>query len=137
MSDSSPASWQPDPYGRFAQRYWDGSTWTANVADAAGRQSTDPPVASAAPAAGYPTAGYATTPAAATAARAMGTPVAGLVVAGIGALCVILSDFVLAWFSFEGHDLNLSDLRDLAGNVDVPFLSEQYLNWGWIAGLAA
>lgn len=28
-----PASWQSDPTGRFQQRYWDGRSWTANVAN--------------------------------------------------------------------------------------------------------
>jgi hypothetical protein len=33
--------WQPDPTGRHQHRYWDGATWTDQVADAGG-QSTDP-----------------------------------------------------------------------------------------------
>jgi hypothetical protein len=36
-----PAGWQPDPSGRHEVRYWNGSGWTAHVADA-GVQSTDP-----------------------------------------------------------------------------------------------
>lgn len=28
---AQPASWQADPSGRHAQRYWDGSRWTAHV----------------------------------------------------------------------------------------------------------
>lgn len=28
-----PAAWYPDPVGRHRQRYWDGSVWTAWVAD--------------------------------------------------------------------------------------------------------
>lgn len=28
------AGWYPDPTGRFEQRYWDGSQWTADVANA-------------------------------------------------------------------------------------------------------
>jgi hypothetical protein len=36
-----PPGWFPDPHGRHQQRYWDGSTWTANVADG-GATSTDP-----------------------------------------------------------------------------------------------
>lgn len=39
---STPANWFPDPYGRFAQRYWDGSAWTAHVIDGDGKQSVDP-----------------------------------------------------------------------------------------------
>ncbi len=23
--------WRPDPYGRFAERYWDGEAWTPRV----------------------------------------------------------------------------------------------------------
>jgi hypothetical protein len=36
-----PAGWHPDPTGRHEQRYWDGSQWTANIADA-GQPSVDP-----------------------------------------------------------------------------------------------
>lgn len=39
MSDNA-AGWQPDPTGRFEHRYWDGSRWTDNVANA-GVASTD------------------------------------------------------------------------------------------------
>jgi Protein of unknown function (DUF2510) len=28
---SQPAGWLPDPYGRFAQRYWDGNAFTNRV----------------------------------------------------------------------------------------------------------
>jgi Protein of unknown function (DUF2510) len=28
---SQPAGWLPDPYGRFAQRYWDGAAFTNRV----------------------------------------------------------------------------------------------------------
>ena len=27
------AGWSNDPYGRYQQRYWDGSQWTEHVAD--------------------------------------------------------------------------------------------------------
>ena len=40
MSDN-PAGWQPDPTGKHDHRYWDGTQWTENVADA-GVASTDP-----------------------------------------------------------------------------------------------
>lgn len=43
MSDTpTSASWQPDPTGRHAQRYFDGEQWTEHVADAAGNASSDP-----------------------------------------------------------------------------------------------
>jgi hypothetical protein len=35
-----PAGWYPDPAGRHEHRYFDGSSWTANVSDA-GTQSVD------------------------------------------------------------------------------------------------
>jgi hypothetical protein len=38
-----PPAWYPDPSGRFAQRYWDGTTWTPHVASATGEQSADRP----------------------------------------------------------------------------------------------
>lgn len=39
---SSNAGWQPDPFGRFHHRYWDGSAWTSQVATG-GRTFTDEP----------------------------------------------------------------------------------------------
>jgi hypothetical protein len=50
MSQVSPG-WYPDPSGRFAQRYHDGTRWTEHVADAGGQRSTDSPAGQAAPAA--------------------------------------------------------------------------------------
>ena len=41
MSESSPASWHPDPYGRHELRYWDGTQWTEHVSSH-GKQSIDP-----------------------------------------------------------------------------------------------
>ena len=49
MSQVSPG-WYPDPSGRFAQRYHDGSRWTEHVADAQGSRDTDAPVGQAGPA---------------------------------------------------------------------------------------
>jgi uncharacterized RDD family membrane protein YckC len=37
----NPARWAQDPTGRHEYRYWDGSAWTANVADQ-GRPNVDP-----------------------------------------------------------------------------------------------
>jgi hypothetical protein len=42
MSQVSPG-WYPDPSGRFAQRYHDGTRWTEHVADAEGNRATDAP----------------------------------------------------------------------------------------------
>jgi hypothetical protein len=50
MSQVSPG-WYPDPSGRFAQRYHDGTRWTEHVADASGQRSVDHPEGQAAPAA--------------------------------------------------------------------------------------
>lgn len=33
VAESVPAQWAPDPYGRAAQRYFNGRTWTSTVAD--------------------------------------------------------------------------------------------------------
>jgi Protein of unknown function (DUF2510) len=49
MSQVSPG-WYPDPSGRFAQRYHDGSRWTEHVADAQGNRDTDAPVGQTGPA---------------------------------------------------------------------------------------
>jgi hypothetical protein len=50
MSQVSPG-WYPDPSGRFAQRYHDGTRWTEHVADAGGQRSIDNPEGQPAPAA--------------------------------------------------------------------------------------
>lgn len=39
---SAPAGWHPDPYGRFAKRYWDGQQWTEHVVTGDERQQVDP-----------------------------------------------------------------------------------------------
>jgi hypothetical protein len=39
---SAEAAWKPDPYGRFAMRYHDGSEWTEHVVDGGGSQLVDP-----------------------------------------------------------------------------------------------
>ena len=33
--------WHPDPTGRFAQRWWTGAEWTADVVDAHGQVGSD------------------------------------------------------------------------------------------------
>jgi Protein of unknown function (DUF2510) len=38
---SQPAGWLPDPYGRFAQRYWDGNAFTNRVLTD-GKEQLDP-----------------------------------------------------------------------------------------------
>ena len=35
--------WAHDPFGRYTQRYFDGSQWTEHVVDVSGRQATDVP----------------------------------------------------------------------------------------------
>lgn len=40
MSNYAPG-WYPDGSGRYAQRYYDGTSWTEFVLDASGRQTTD------------------------------------------------------------------------------------------------
>ncbi len=41
MSQQTPASWHPDPSGRFQLRYWDGARWSEHVATN-GHQGIDP-----------------------------------------------------------------------------------------------
>jgi uncharacterized protein YxjI len=43
MTEQAPAGWHPDPFGRYAHRYWDGTQWTEHVASPSG-QGFDPPV---------------------------------------------------------------------------------------------
>ena len=37
----SPAAWYPDPSGRHAHRFWDGTSWTSHVIDG-GQVAVDP-----------------------------------------------------------------------------------------------
>ena len=68
--------WAPDPYGRFQQRYYDGSAWTAHVVDSGGQQTVDPLGTTVSVPFTLPTAA---TPVAATSPRAATEgPVAGL-----------------------------------------------------------
>ncbi len=205
MTDTSNAAWHPDPSGRYAQRYYDGTRWTEDVVDAAGVQSTDlvdaapeapvAPPTTAAPTADAPTGGYqpsgayapsggygqsggygygqgggygqaggepstgsgepggygqpagyqspgAPTPysPSGTTARS-GPPVGpGVIVVAVGLVLVVLSLFVLDWFSEGGFELTLGDIRDLldlAGAEDsgLNALSEAYINFGWLVGL--
>ena len=41
-SKAMDASWNPDPYGRYKMRYYDGSAWTEHVVDGDGKQLVDP-----------------------------------------------------------------------------------------------
>jgi len=42
VASAVPAGWQPDPTGRFEQRYWDGATWTEHVT--AGEVTSSDPI---------------------------------------------------------------------------------------------
>jgi hypothetical protein len=42
MTDATTPAWHPDPTGRHAQRWFDGTVWTEHVADVHGTTSTDP-----------------------------------------------------------------------------------------------
>ncbi len=63
-----PAGWFPDPYGRFQQRYWNGSAWTEHVVTN-GVQAVDPMGASTVIPIVTPASAY-TAPASATATAA-------------------------------------------------------------------
>jgi hypothetical protein len=127
MSDAStPAGWQPDPYGRYTQRYWDGTGWTEHVTDTTGTQTTDAPM-------------YSPQARAAGAGAPSAIPLPGIIVVGAGVLLTLLSYFALNWFSIRGLvDFNWSDVRDsLSRSTDLPFLVDQYASWGWYLGIAA
>lgn len=51
------AGWYPDPSGRHEQRYYDGKSWTSNVADG-GKQSHDDPASPAPGSSTRPQASY-------------------------------------------------------------------------------
>jgi hypothetical protein len=75
---SQPARWWPDPYGRFQQRYFDGSHWTAHVIDNSGTQIVDPLGATVSVPFATPTASAADEPTAATTAATTSTVAASL-----------------------------------------------------------
>ena len=39
---SAEPAWKPDPYGRYAMRWFDGGEWTEHVVDGNGTQLVDP-----------------------------------------------------------------------------------------------
>lgn len=135
MSDSTPAGWQPDPTGRHGHRYWDGTAWTDNVADA-GVSGTDPFTPTAAPdatVADTPTVSTAPPPAPdATAARST-TPAApvgngggrskkGLMIGG-GLLALIA--IAVGVLLLSGGDDNDDEVRtDLIGALTNPSLGD-------------
>jgi hypothetical protein len=131
-----PASWQPDPFGRFTHRYWDGRAWTDRVIDASGEWRTDEPVYGPTPtnppprADPHPTLDLISIPATA--------PTSALVAIGLGAFFVLLSYFVLDWYSVLGRiDFSFSDVRaTITPASNISTLSDQFLSWGWYASFA-
>jgi hypothetical protein len=77
----SSAGWHPDPFQRYAQRYWDGAQWTEHVAGGTGTQSTDAPLS--------PTEAFM--------GASRRPPPAALVLCGVGTLLVLLSFFAFNW----------------------------------------
>lgn len=142
--------WYPDPSGRYALRYYDGTTWTAHVQDAAGATTTDPvptappvppqqqqPYSPYTPPPGYaPAPGYgAYAPVAPNDYRGM--RIAGTIIAGVGLLFVaigVLAD--LDWFTLEDFDqgITLGDIRDSTDNEGAE-LTAGFADGGWIAVL--
>lgn len=156
MSDYAPG-WYPDPTGRFAQRYYDGATWTDTVADAAGVQASDPvsvpppeaapstapsapPPSAPPPSAPPPSVGAPSAPPAATARGSSTTLPFEATIANIavlvGALLVFLSLVAFKWAkTAEGPDVkfslgDLADLEDLGADLNF-FLSiyASFLRW--------
>ncbi|MEP7112944.1 MAG: TIR domain-containing protein [Ilumatobacteraceae bacterium] len=86
-----PAGWYPDPYGRYAQRYWDGTTWTEH-ASTGGGQVVDSPSSGSQPipnAVDPQTIASATVPPAATAKWDTGTFITLLIVSLIPCIGII------------------------------------------------
>ncbi len=145
------AGWYPDGTGRHAQRYFDGQRWTDHVADASGRQSMDPVVAAAAPAAVTPaptSSGWQTGSASSsfappsmgttlTAPRAAGTSMAGgvtvsvgMLVAGVGAILALLSILALDYWKAGDFGLTLGDIADAPGSAGINALASSYAGFG-------
>jgi len=151
MSDVNEGFWQPDPFGRHAQRYFDGANWTQNVIDKSGRQTTDPPVS------WVPSA---------TAPTKRGPQPLSMVMAVTGALFAVLSLFVLNWFEFRTSEndelratgnstveaklglsvseitdgLKFTEIKTIAENTEGDTLSgatDQYFTFGYLVAVGA
>lgn len=139
------AGWYPDPTGRFAQRYYDGSDWTDHVTQADGRPGSDrlPRSSSGFPA---PTVGGAPQPGPPIAAGPSGSPtevlskgtgVFGLAAAGFGWFLVVLSLLALEW----GKDVTFPDLAKHSSDhiPALPFVEDgifsDFLSWLYVKGL--
>ena len=82
-SPPSPAGWFPDPNGRHEHRYFNGRTWTADVADA-GRRAVDPLGAGPSPVPAH---------------SATGGPTGGNGIATAALVCGLIA-VLLAWMPF-------------------------------------
>lgn len=130
------ADWFPDPSGRFAQRFFDGSGWTEHVVGASGTTVSDPltgsfpppPPPTAAPP--QPPYQQAPSPTAPPASRSLSW--VGVSIAGVGLLLAALSLYALDW----ADGASVGDLRDGLPDTlpdGLPFadvLSLTYLRWG-------
>ena len=164
MSQVSPG-WYPDPSGRFAQRYHDGTRWTEHVADAGGQRGVDhveggtaPAVdpyagepggqgwgarggygAAAAPQAGEgrPTAppGYDQAGHGPPATPGGFTPTVGLIVAGVGGLLVTVSLFGLDFLEVSFAGRTASTVLEDFSGGDVPIQLDLYASLGRVLGV--
>lgn len=92
MDPSTPAAaWHPDPAGRFAQRYWNGTAWTEHVIDATGARAIDhlPAVLT-----GTGEAGALT--------RVTRAPVARVEPLALIGAAAVLAGSLLPWFTYQG-----------------------------------
>ena len=159
---STRPGWYPDPSSRFPKRWYDGHDWTASVLDRHGQQSYDqlPPAGApavarlpaAAPSAPPPppgaqqqpvttaSLGLTPPPVVRMTSGALTTPVVyGLV--GIAVACLVLSMFVLDWYSEAGQSVGFRDFADGSIPSSAPFLDQlTFWNFKWlgfvIAGVA-
>lgn len=134
MTQTTPG-WYPDPNGRYAQRYHDGTNWTEHVADAAGNRTTDPQgtaTGTGAPPPGAPAfggpdygaqGGFAVSPGSSSSFK----PTWGLIIGGVGALFVLLSLFVLDFAEASGFGGGSGPLGDL-NEEGVSGLTRLYAN---------
>lgn len=140
---SSPPGWYPDPYQRYAHRWYDGVRWTDQVAAADGSTGADPEWASPGPGTGAPVTTQTQVPIGQTFAATSTTPAitSPLLIgaAGVGVVLIVLGMFALPWISISSGyfdaSIKLSDLTSADDYAGAFFTTKMFWQGGVYAAL--